>query len=103
MLQLPSLTPQRNLVNVLILLVVSGEPILLDTMQTVRHGLYPNITQMAIMISACPKRVFFGAKHTLAPERIVRLGAEMTECLKSWVKITPGRQRAHVTDTPLLS
>jgi hypothetical protein len=42
------------------------------------------------------ERVFSGAKHTLAPERI-RLGAEMlgmTECLKSWVSMAPGRQRA---------
>ena len=47
-------------------------------------------------MSAEPERVFSDAKHTLAPERI-HLGAEMlemTECLKSWVSITPGRQRA---------
>lgn len=40
--------------------------------------------------------MFSGSKHTIAPERI-RLGAtmiEMTECLKSWVRITPGRQQA---------
>ena len=40
--------------------------------------------------------MFSGSKHTIAPERIL-LGAtmvEMTECLKSWVKITPGRQQA---------
>jgi hypothetical protein len=61
---------------------------------------------MAIMISSAgPERVFFGAKHTLAPERIrFKLGAEMTECLKSrlsWVRIIPGRQRAHVMDGDL--
>jgi hAT family C-terminal dimerisation region len=57
---------------------------------------------MALMIftippmSAGPERVFSGGKHTIAPERI-RLGAttvEMTECLKSWISITPGRQQA---------
>lgn len=57
---------------------------------------------MAVMIftippmSAGPERVFSGGKHTIAPERI-RLGAtiiEMTECLKSWINITPGRQQA---------
>ena len=47
-------------------------------------------------MSAGPERVFSGAKHTLATGRI-RLGAEMlemTECLKSWVSIAPGRRRA---------
>jgi hypothetical protein len=47
-------------------------------------------------MSAGPERVFSSAKHTIAPER-VRLGAavvEMTECLKSWVRISPGRQQA---------
>ena len=47
-------------------------------------------------MSAGPERVFSGGKHTIAPERI-RLGArmvEMTECIKSWVSITPGRQQA---------
>jgi hypothetical protein len=47
-------------------------------------------------MSAGPERVFSGSKHTIAPERI-RLGAtmvEMTECLKSWVSISPGRQQA---------
>ena len=40
--------------------------------------------------------MFSGGKHTIAPERI-RLGArmvEMTECIKSWVSITPGQQHA---------
>ena len=47
-------------------------------------------------MSAGPERIFSGAKHTLAPERI-RLGAkmiEMAECLKSWVLITKGRDHA---------
>jgi hypothetical protein len=47
-------------------------------------------------MSAGPERVFSGSKHTIAPERI-RLGATMverTECLKSWISITPGRQQA---------
>ena len=47
-------------------------------------------------MSAGPERIFSGCKHTIAPER-VRLGAamvEMTECLKSWISITPGRQKA---------
>jgi hypothetical protein len=47
-------------------------------------------------MSAGPERVFSGAKHTIAPERI-RLGAkmlEMAESLKSWVRITPGRGKA---------
>ena len=47
-------------------------------------------------MSAEPERVFSGTKHTIAPERI-RLGAEMveiTECLKSWVRIPPGKERA---------
>jgi hypothetical protein len=47
-------------------------------------------------MSAGPERVFSGAKHTIAPERIC-LGAgmvEMTECLKSWIQISEGRQQA---------
>ena len=47
-------------------------------------------------MSAGPERVFSGAKHTIAPER-VRLGAkmlEMTESLKSWVRITKTTGRA---------
>jgi hAT family protein len=47
-------------------------------------------------MSAGPERVFSGARHTIAPERI-RLGAgmvEMTECLKSWIRISEGRQQA---------
>jgi hypothetical protein len=47
-------------------------------------------------MSAGPERVFSGGKHNIAPERI-RLGAtmaEMTECLKSWIGIMPGRQQA---------
>ena len=47
-------------------------------------------------MSSGPERVFLGAKHTIAPERI-RLGAEMveiTECIKIWVKIREGRLRA---------
>ena len=42
------------------------------------------------------ERVFLGSKHTITPERI-QLSAkivEMTECLKSWVSISPGRQHA---------
>jgi hypothetical protein len=89
---------------------IKGTTIPIGTQQTalewwlepVRHTVYPNLTQMAITIftiapmSAGPERVFSGAKHTIAPER-VRLGAamvEMTECLKSWVRISPGRQQA---------
>jgi hypothetical protein len=37
--------------------------------------------------------MFSSTKHIIAPER-VRLGVaviEMTECLKSWVRITPRR------------
>ena len=44
-------------------------------------------------MSAGPERVFSGTRHTLAFERI-RLGAgmvEITECIKSWVRIPPGR------------
>ena len=40
--------------------------------------------------------MFSGAKHTIAPERIC-LGAgmvEMTECLKSWIRTSEGRQQA---------
>jgi len=47
-------------------------------------------------MSAGPERVFSGARHTIAPKRI-RLGAgivEMTECLKSWIRISEGRQQA---------
>lgn len=47
-------------------------------------------------MSAEPERVFSGTKHTIAPER-VRLGPEMveiTECVKSWVRIPPGKERA---------
>jgi hypothetical protein len=47
-------------------------------------------------MSAGPERVFSGAKHTIAPERI-RLGAkmlEMVESLKSWVRITKTTGRA---------
>jgi len=89
---------------------IKGAPIQLGTFQTplewwlepARQAAYPNLTQMAIMIftippmSAGPERVFSGAKHTIAPER-VRLGArmvEMAECLKSWIGISPGRQQA---------
>ena len=62
---------------------------------------YPNLTRMAITIftippmSAGPERVFSGAKHTIAPERI-RLESkmvEMTECLKSWVATSSRRQQ----------
>ena len=67
-----------------------------------RRALYPNLQQMAVTVfaippmSAGPERVFSGTRHTIAPER-VRLGAkmvEMTECVKSWVHIRPGRARA---------
>jgi hypothetical protein len=47
-------------------------------------------------MSASVERVFSGTKHTIAPER-VRLGAdmvEMTESIKSWVHIPPGRDHA---------
>jgi len=47
-------------------------------------------------MSTGPARVFSGSKDTLGIERI-SLGAkmlEMTESLKSWVCITPGRQHA---------
>ena len=47
-------------------------------------------------MSAEPERVFSGTKHTIAPERI-RLGPEMvevSECIKSWVRIPPGKERA---------
>jgi len=51
-------------------------------------------------MSAGPERVFSGAKHTIAPER-VRLGAkmlEMTESLKSWVRISKITGRAPLSD-----
>jgi hypothetical protein len=47
-------------------------------------------------MSVEPEQVFSGTKHTIAPERI-RRGAEMveiTECLKSWVRISPGKEGA---------
>jgi hypothetical protein len=47
-------------------------------------------------MSAGPERVFSGAKHTIAPER-VRLGAkmlEMVESIKSWVRISKNTGRA---------
>jgi thymidine phosphorylase len=47
-------------------------------------------------MSAGPERVFSGAKHTIAPER-VRIGAkmlEMAESLKSWVHISKTTGRA---------
>jgi hypothetical protein len=47
-------------------------------------------------MSAEPERIFSGGKHTIAPERI-RLGAamvEMAECIKSWVRISSGRDHA---------
>jgi len=47
-------------------------------------------------MSAGPERVFSGARHTIAPER-VRLGPkmlEMTESLKSWVRISKITGRA---------
>jgi hypothetical protein len=47
-------------------------------------------------MSADPERMFSGAKHTITPERIC-LGAimiERMECLKSWIRISPGRQQA---------
>ena len=50
-------------------------------------------------MSAGPERIFSGAKHTLASERI-RLGAkmiEMAECLKSWVLITKERDHASLS------
>jgi hypothetical protein len=92
---------------------VKGTTIPIGTQQTalewwlepVRPTVYPNLTRMAITIftiapmSAGPERVFSGAKHTIAPER-VRLGAavvEMTECLKSWIRISPGRQQASLS------
>ena len=40
--------------------------------------------------------MFSGARHTIAPKRI-RLEAgivEITECLKSWIRILEGRQQA---------
>jgi hypothetical protein len=46
-------------------------------------------------MSAGPERVFSGAKYTISLERI-SLGAEMveiSECLKSWVKIREGRRQ----------
>lgn len=67
-----------------------------------REALYPNLQRMAVTVftippmSAGPERVFSGTRHTIAPER-VRLGAkmvEMTECIKSWVHVRPGRARA---------
>jgi len=57
---------------------------------------------MAVTIFSIPpmsaglERVFSGAKHTIAPER-VRLGAkilEIVESLKSWVHITKTTGRA---------
>jgi len=57
---------------------------------------------MAIIIFSIPpmsaslERVFLGAKHTIAPEK-VRLGAkilEIAELLKSWVQITKATSRA---------
>ena len=48
------------------------------------------------LMSAGPERVFSGAKHTIAPER-VRLGAkmlEMVESIKSWVRISKNTGRA---------
>ena len=47
-------------------------------------------------ISAGPERVFSGAKHIIALER-VRLGAkmlEMVESLKSWIRISKATGRA---------
>ena len=47
-------------------------------------------------MSAGPERVFSGAKHIIAPER-VRLGAKMleiAESLKSWVRISKKTGRA---------
>ena len=47
-------------------------------------------------MSAELERVFSGLKQKIAPKRM-RLEAiivEMTECIKSWVKITPRRQQA---------
>ena len=47
-------------------------------------------------MSAGPERVFSGAKHTIAPER-VRLGVkmlEMAESLKSWIHISKATGRA---------
>ena len=47
-------------------------------------------------MSAGPERVFSGAKHTIAPER-VRLGVkmlEMAESLKSWIRISKATGRA---------
>lgn len=64
-----------------------------------QQAVYPNLRRMAVTVftvppmSAGPERVFSGTRHTIAPERI-RLGArmvEMTECIKSWVHIRPGR------------
>jgi len=55
----------------------------------VRQAAYPNLSRMAITVftippmSAGPERVFSGAKLTIS-----------TECLKSWVGITPGKQQA---------
>jgi hAT family C-terminal dimerisation region len=69
----------------------------------VRQAAYPNLSRMAITVftippmSAGPERVFSGAKHMISPERTRLQGAkvvEMTECLKSWVSITPGKQQA---------
>src|SRR6266480_5569007 len=48
------------------------------------------------LMLAAPERVFSGAKHTIAPER-VRLGVkilEMAESLKSWVHISKVTGRA---------
>jgi hypothetical protein len=47
-------------------------------------------------MSAGPERVFSGARHTISLERMA-LGAKMveiSECLKSWVKIREGREQA---------
>ena len=64
-----------------------------------RQAVYPNLRRMAVTVftvppmSAGPERVFSGTRHTIAPERI-RLGArmvEMTECIKSWMHVRPGR------------
>lgn len=67
-----------------------------------RQTVYPALARMAGAIfsippmSAGPERVFSGARRTVSWER-VQLGAsmvEMTECIKSWTRIPPGRQQS---------
>lgn len=65
-----------------------GEPDCLPKLYT--NGYY-DFTMVPML--AGPERVFSGAKHIIAPERVClrALMVEMTECLKSWVRILLGR------------